>query len=383
MRKKSIIYLPLVALATTALFTQTATAQKKLLLIKASSTKVSVNVDGELRKNAWNIEPKIKPDVYKTNAKRVTFITDLDSITFKVDPKKGEYNFVILLNGKDSALTQIKYEPSYLQKLQKAEQYNAADNRAIPTFTYQSPNDPTLVRIRQELKLDSIAGKGSELTQIFNLLHFVHNVMKHDGNKDNPALRNAIDLIAVCQKENRGVNCRMLATALNDCYLAMGIKSRYITCMPRETQFSDCHVINMVYSKEYGKWIWIDPTNDAYVMDEKGNLLGIEEVRERLIKGQPLILNADANWNHQERETKAGYLEKYMAKNLYRLQTPVSSEVDSETWKTGKEIAYVELLPLDGIEQTPQKQEYKDEKKGVKATYYKTNNPTLFWTKPE
>ena len=31
------------------------------------------------------------------------------------------------------------------------------------------------------------------------------------------------------------------------------------------------------------KWLWIDPTFDAYVMNEKGELLSIEEVRERLI----------------------------------------------------------------------------------------------------
>ena len=175
----------------------------------------------------------------------------------------------------------------------------------------------------------------------------------------------------------------MLATILNECYLSLGIKSRYITCMPKETNFDDCHVINMVYSNELKKWIWIDPTFDSYVMDEKGNLLGIQEVRERLIKGQPLILNADANRNRANLQTKDNYLENYMAKNLYRLQTPLISEYDTETWKSGKEVTYVELLPLDGIEQTPQKKEQTNNSTGVKFIYYKTNNPNLFWTKPE
>jgi hypothetical protein len=363
---------------------QTVVAQKKLPIIKANSTSVDIKDDNELAKNAWRIVPEEKLDVYTTSAEKVTFYTDIDSISFKIDPKKEtEYDFIILLNGKDSARTQIKYEPSRLEILKKAGEYNFADNRFIPKFTYQSADNPNLQKIRQDLKLDSIAGKGNELSQIFNLLHWVHNLVKHDGGSNNPTLKNAIDLINVCKVENRGVNCRMLATILNECYLSMGIKSRYITCMPKETEFDDCHVINMVYSKELEKWIWIDPTFDAYVMDEKGNLLGIQEVRERLVKGQPLVLNADANWNRENLQTKKGYLEKYMAKNLYRLETPLISEYDTETLKNGKEVTYVELLPLDGIEQTPQKKEETNSKTGVKFIKYKTNNPNLFWTKPE
>ena len=361
---------------------QTVLAQKKLPIIKANSTSVDIKDDNNLRKNAWTIVPEEKLDVYTTSAKKVTFYTDIDSISFKIDPKK-QYDFIILVNGKDSARTQIKYQPSRLDILKSAEKYNYSDNRFIPKFEYQSAENPNLKKIRQDLKLDSIAGKGSELSQIFNLLHWVHNLVKHDGSSNNPTLKNAIELINVCKVENRGVNCRMLATILNECYLSLGIKSRYITCMPKETNFDDCHVINMVYSNELKKWIWIDPTFDSYVMDEKGNLLGIQEVRERLIKGQPLILNADANWNRENLQTKENYLENYMAKNLYRLQTPLISEYDTETWKSGKEVTYVELLPLDGIEQTPQKKEQTNNSTGVKFIYYKTNNPNLFWTKPE
>lgn len=364
------------------LFGQTVVAQKKLPIIKANSTSVDIKDDNQLRKNAWRIVPEEKLDVYTTSAKKVTFYTDIDSISFKIDKKK-RYDFVILLNGKDSARTQIKYEPSRLDILKGAGKYNYSDNRFIPKFIYQSADNPNLQKIRKDLKLDSIAGKGNELSQIFNLLHWVHNLVKHDGSSNNPTLKNAIDLINVCKVENRGVNCRMLATILNECYLSMGIKSRYITCMPKETEFNDCHVINMVYSTGLDKWIWIDPTFDAYVMDGKGNLLGIQEVREKLIKGEPLVLNADANWNRTNLQTKEHYLEYYMAKNLYRLQTPLISEYDTETWKSGKEITYVELLPLDGIEQTPQKKSETWEKIGVIYTNYKTNNPDLFWAKPE
>ena len=364
------------------LLTQNLFAQKKLPTIKANSLQVDIKVDGNLIKNAWTIVPETNPDVYTTSAKKVTFYTDIDSISFDVKSDE-QYNFVILLKGKDTANTRIVWEPSKLDILRKAENYNYSDNRFIPKFAYQSQDNPNLKKIRSDLKLDSIAGSGIELSQIFNLMHWAHNIVKHDGSSNNPTLKNAIDLIKTCKAENRGVNCRMMATILNECYLSMGIKSRYITCMPRETEFDDCHVINIVYSKDLNKWIWIDPTFDAYVMDDKGNLLGIQDVRERLIKGQAVILNADANWNRTALQTKEHYLEYYMAKNLYRLETPLVSEYNTETCEKGKEVIYVELLPLDGIVQTPQKKEETDDKTGVKFINYKTNNPDIFWIKPE
>ena len=64
-------------------------------------------------------------------------------------------------------------------------------------------------------------------------------------------------------------------------------------------------LINSVYSQQLQKWIWIDPTNNAYVKDENGNLLSIAEVRDRLIHNKPLVLNEDANWNNQKKQTKS------------------------------------------------------------------------------
>ena len=371
-----------ILLAVMLILTQILFAQNKLPIIKAHSKNVDIKVDDKLLKNYWTINPKLNPDVYATSAKTVTFYTDIDSISFNISPKEN-FDFIILLNEKDSAKTRIIYEPSKLEILRKAKEYNYSDNRSIPKFIYQSQNDSNLVKVRKELNLDSVAGKGQELSKIFNLMHWVHNLIKHDGSSSNPTLKNAIDLIKVCKVENRGVNCRMLATILNECYLSIGIKSRFVSCMPRETKFDDCHVINMVYSKDLNKWIWIDPTLDAYVMDDKGNLLGMQEVRERLIKGEPLVLNADANRNNEELESKESYLEYYMAKNLYRLEAPLVSEYNTETWNKGKEVTYVELLPLDGIEQTPQKNETTNQTTGVKFINYKTNNPNLFWSKPE
>jgi hypothetical protein len=282
-------------------------------------------------------------------------------------------------------LLPIREIGDYMYILDKGGKYNLSDNREIPKFTYQSADDPHLVSLRKAFKLDSVAGTGNDASKIINLLHWVHNIIPHDGLHGNPEVMNAMSMIAVCKKDNRGLNCRGLATVLNECYLSLGIKSRFVTCLPKDSLGidNDCHVINMVYANALKKWIWIDPTNDAYVMNEKGDLLGIEEVRERLVNGKPLIINPDANWNHKESVVIQNYLYNYMAKNLYMLECPLNSQYDNETREQGKKLTYVTLLPLDYFKQNPDKTESTDTKNGTTFINYKTNNPAAFWPAPE
>ena len=272
----------------------------------------------------------------------------------------------------------------FLFILKKAGKYNVSDNRKLPVFTYQSSNDPHLIALRKAFNLDSIAGQGTDVLKILNLLHWIHNLIPHDGNHENPVVKNAMSMIKACRQEKRGLNCRGLATVLNECYLALGIKSRIVTCLPKDSLKIDydCHVINLVYSDTLKKWLWIDPTNNAYVMDQNGELLSIEEVRERIITDKPVIVNPDANWNNQVVKNKENYLFTYMTKNLYIFECPVHSEFDMETQKENKTYEYIRLLPLDYFAQSPDKTEEKNVKKKTTWVTYKTNNPNLFWQTP-
>src|ERR1035437_2552356 len=110
-------------------------AKEKLQIIHANSKTVDIRDGKELRKGDWTISPETKPDVYTTSNRKVTFYTDLDSITFKINPKVETYDFIILLNGKDSAYTQIKYSLPFIDKLKKGEKYNYHDSRFVPKFT--------------------------------------------------------------------------------------------------------------------------------------------------------------------------------------------------------------------------------------------------------
>jgi hypothetical protein len=165
----------------------------------------------------------------------------------------------------------------------------------------------------------------------------------------------------------------------------MGIRSRIVTCLPKDSLKvdPDCHVINSVYSETLGKWLWMDPTFNAYVMDDKGTLLSIEEVRERIVNDRPLILNPDANWNNRTLQTREEYLYRYMAKNLYILECPVNSGFDMETAKKDREYGYIRLVPSAHHEQKPDSWEERNNESNTTWKYHRTNNPKLFWLSPK
>lgn len=376
------ILLSLILLA----FSLNAFSQKKskLKVIETTVETFKITDSGNPKSTrSWTVMPQLKLDIYETAGNVVTFITDKETFEVKVSLKKPEYDFIILYKG-DSCYTHVHYNqvPDYLDTLHKGKKYNLTEKRELPKFTYQDMNQPELVALRKKYNLDSIAGEAGEIQQMINLMHWVHNTIKHDGQHDNPQIKNADKMIQACKDTVRGLNCRGLAITLNECYLAMGFKSRYATCMPRELEFDDCHVINMVYSNELQKWIYLDPTNNAYLMDEKGTLLSIEEVRQRMIDKKTIILNPDANWNNLVATSAEFYLTYYMAKNLYRIQCPVSSKYDLETRAQNKNVEYIELVPLNGMNLEPSKKE-----RGIGDTNsllieYVTSNPFGFWAKP-
>lgn len=236
----------------------------------------------------------------------------------------------------------------YKQKLKNAKQYRSGLIPDGMKFKYMSPNNPDLVRLREHFKLDSVAGAGDEISKIKNLLHWVHDIVRHDGSSNNPEVKNTIAMIELCQKEDRGVNCRMMAQMLTEVYLAMGFKARFVTCLPHDL-VSDCHVITTVYSCTLDKWLWVDPTFEAYVMDENGVMLSIAEVRERLRTDKPLQINENANWNNRSKQTKEHYLDYYMAKNLYYLQCMEMARFNAETVTEGQTYRYITLMPYDKI----------------------------------
>jgi hypothetical protein len=100
----------LVAVAVTLIAGARGDAQSAPPTIRAHRTTVDVRDGDEWSPGIWSITPSVRPDVYApypgAYPRRITFYTDVDSISFRAE--RGQtYDFVILLGDKDSAFTRI------------------------------------------------------------------------------------------------------------------------------------------------------------------------------------------------------------------------------------------------------------------------------------
>lgn len=85
--------------------------------IHTTSNKIDIKDGNTITRGNWTLMPVYKPDVYKTaisknETRKITFYSDIDSISFEVEKNKI-YNFNIILNKKDTCWTQINTVPNF------------------------------------------------------------------------------------------------------------------------------------------------------------------------------------------------------------------------------------------------------------------------------
>lgn len=119
-------------------------AQEPLPFIRAANASAKITIDKKSTTENWGISPKTKPDVYKVACKagkktQVTFITDLDSISYTITVGQKIY-FNIILNEKDTALTGIEgafipdaasFSSSYIKKNQSKVSVNIPEAKEL------------------------------------------------------------------------------------------------------------------------------------------------------------------------------------------------------------------------------------------------------------
>ncbi|OQY02333.1 MAG: hypothetical protein B6I20_06955 [Bacteroidetes bacterium 4572_117] len=233
----------------------------------------------------------------------------------------------------------------YISLLNQYQTYKYVHDFKCPEFEYVEPTHPLLDSLKVKYKLDSVAGNGPEINQIVNLMKWAHNIVRHSTfDPIDPGKRNALNIINVATREKRGVNCRMVGTVLNEAYLSLGIKSRLITCTPYADDYKENHSLVMVYSNSLQKWLYMDPTWEAYFMDSDSIILGPLEIRQRIASQKPLLVSGNINYNGQKYMTKSMY-KWYMSKNLFRFYCTELSEPGYETKEGIK--TFVHLYPTN------------------------------------
>jgi hypothetical protein len=145
---------------------QAAHAQQAPPVLKANSTAVDVRDGDRFLKGEWIIDPTVALDVYvarrSTEGKRVTFITDIDSMSFDVQPGHT-YDFVILLNGEDACPTRIS---TMTQSYRRVDPSSTPGPDTIP-ISIRHGKLHLEGRINDSRMLDFIFDTGAEICALF------------------------------------------------------------------------------------------------------------------------------------------------------------------------------------------------------------------------
>lgn len=252
---------------------------------------------------------------------------------------------LIIWSNKDE---NIKIEPDYEIELAKyATLLQQAGGYTPDTTTFNIHSLPDSMKA-QELKayfnIDSIVGYSTTTwDKTLTLARFVASHVPHANQSVQPEKRNAIALWEYTKNVEPAFNCRLHSIMLFELLSAAGINATFITCLPKDSTDSDCHVVNQVWLPEINKWAMIDSDfNGNYATDKSGTPLSLAEIRDRYISGDDIYFHQAFAAGSNE----ICFYYSYMAKNTYWFaswETPTyDQEPDKQNSNPGR---YIRLVP--------------------------------------
>lgn len=177
-------------------------------------------------------------------------------------------------------------------------------------------------------RLDTVVQEGmSTWEKSLAIGRWVSSHIPHANQKARPAAKDAITLWEFIQHEEPAFNCRYHSFFAMQLLRSVGVEARVLTCLPKDDNDPDCHVVNIVYLPEYQKWAMLDTDQSMYATDADGTPLAPWEMREYYAQDKTFTL-----WyNYESPDQGMDYYRSYMAKNTYAFASPTSIE-DNENF---------------------------------------------------
>ena len=213
------------------------------------------------------------------------------------------------------------------------------------TFNIHSLQDSIKAQeIKAYFNIDSIVGNSATTwDKTIALAKFVASHIPHANQRVMPEKRNAIALWEYTKNVEPAFNCRLHSIMLFELLNAIDISATFITCMPKDSTDTDCHVVNQVWLPELNKWAMIDSDFDGnYATDKSGTPLSLAEIRERYISGEDIYFHNEFT----EGSNEINYYYAYMAKNTYWFSSWETPTYDQEPMMQNPNSGrYIQLVP--------------------------------------
>lgn len=146
-------------------------------------------------------------------------------------------------------------------------------------------------KLRQLYRLDTLLiGKTTQLQKQIAVMGWVHNLWVHDIANICPSL----DALTILQqvKEGKRFRCVEYSVVLSQALKAVGFPARAIELHKEGMSFGvgKGHAVTEVWNDDLGKWILLDPQNNA-VWKKKDTILNAVEIRQILLSKDTALTN--------------------------------------------------------------------------------------------
>jgi hypothetical protein len=244
-------------------------------------------------------------------------------------------------------------------------------------FLYSDTLDNEYLReLKNTYKLDILANSQErELDKILSILDWTSNQWEHNGS-NNPSKQDALTILKEARegKQFRCVEYGIVATsALN----SIGIPARTIGLKTRDVEKvmrGAGHVVTEVFSREYDKWIFIDPQFNILPILNGKPLNGVEFQKEIYNKNVNLkLINKQGELNKTDFENYIKWVGKYL---FYFDVLFDQSTLNSTNFKSINRMTKLTLVPVGFKEPRIFQRRSK-----IDYSYY-TNSLNDFYKKP-
>ena len=180
-------------------------------------------------------------------------------------------------------------------------------------------NDIDIKHVAEKFNIHELLNTSNDFARVLAIMDWVNRQTTHDGWGSVPdGKHNLADSLDYAQ--GHPVCCFDQSVMMAELCLGCGYPARFIRCKPMDERDRDCHVVVHVLIPSLNKWVLMDPTFNAYYIDEKDRPMSIPELRDAVRNGKRVSVSAGARYNQKT----AGDIEQfrkdrlnYMAKNVF------------------------------------------------------------------
>lgn len=204
-----------------------------------------------------------------------------------------------------------------LRYLKLYSEYDHVENEKVHKLKFSFDfNSPGIRLIKEKWDLERVMGAGSELQKITRLKKWAYELLCFDGKKLESRryeMLNCFETILLAQKEGYSLNCRYISLIFTQILLAAGFKARWVSCLPMELNYCECHCVSEVFIEELKKWVVVDAAFNLLYFDKNGNILNLLEIKKHILNNEPFRIQSIRKGQFQ-------YIWEYWTRHVFRFK---------------------------------------------------------------